>query len=481
MYTTKLVPYSFLLLLMLAACTPKTTEQTTKTNEPSVVTTPTPKPDENLSPCPKFSDAPNPDDISDKYAIYHDFMRAGEWNEAFALWQEVYAVAPAADGRRNTVYADGIQLYEYFISQDTTKKAEYIPKIFQLYDDIEHCYPSGSFAKARKAFDLYYNYPEYSTPKQTYDLFKEVIDKEGLKTQDFVVNPFTALLVDMYFDNQITMAEAQTYQQKVRDLLANGLATCKGDACERWKIIEQYVPERLAAFETERGFYDCAYYKEQYYKDFLAASTDCDTIRLVYSRLKWGNCPETDAEFAKLIEAGNQNCRVEPTAVPVAREAYACLENADYNCAIQKFEQAANEAATAEKKGDYLLLISKIYYSHLRNYPKARQYALQAASVRSGWGEPYILIGKLYASSGPLCGSGTGWNSQVVTWPAIDMWNRAKSIDPKVASEANKNIRTYTQYMPSVEDIFQRGLREGQSFTVGCWIQETTTIRAAPN
>jgi hypothetical protein len=36
--------------------------------------------------------------------------------------------------------------------------------------------------------------------------------------------------------------------------------------------------------------------------------------------------------------------------------------------------------------------------------------------------------------------------------------------------------------MPSVEDIFSRpGINKGDSFFVGCWIQETTTIRAAKN
>jgi hypothetical protein len=59
------------------------------------------------------------------------------------------------------------------------------------------------------------------------------------------------------------------------------------------------------------------------------------------------------------------------------------------------------------------------------------------------------------------------------------MWAKAKAIDPGVSGEANKLIGQYSQYMPSREDIFQRTLTEGASFYVGCWIQESTTIRAA--
>ncbi|MBK7475942.1 MAG: hypothetical protein IPI11_07975 [Haliscomenobacter sp.] len=159
--------------------------------------------------------------------------------------------------------------------------------------------------------------------------------------------------------------------------------------------------------------------------------------------------------------------------------AYNCLREADYDCAIEGFEKAADQSADAAKKGQYLLLIAKIYYTSLKNFSQARKYALRAAGAKPNWGEPFILIGRMYASSGPICGPGRGWDSQIVVWPAVDMWARAKSVDPSCAPEANKWISRYSQYMPSVEDIFQRNLKVGDRFYVGCWIQEYTTIRPA--
>ena len=111
--------------------------------------------------------------------------------------------------------------------------------------------------------------------------------------------------------------------------------------------------------------------------------------------------------------------------------------------------------------------------------PVARSYAQQASEVRPNWGAPYLLIGRMYASSGPLCGPGRGWDSQVVVWAALDMWNRAKSVDSGSAAEAQKLINQYAQYMPKREDVFQRGLKTGDSFFIGCWIQRSTTIRTA--
>ena len=41
-------------------------------------------------------------------------------------------------------------------------------------------------------------------------------------------------------------------------------------------------------------------------------------------------------------------------------------------------------------------------------------------------------------------------------------WNKAKRIDPNVATEANRLIGRYSQFMPSKEDIFQRNLKAGE-------------------
>lgn len=473
---------SLLTAAVVAGCAPKTTAPAVTSAEPAEQSAQPLQPqadDEKLSPCPKFSDAPNPDQASTDYVLYRDAMKAREWDRAFDLWKKVYEVSPAADGRRNTVYADGIRLYEQFIGQiqDSLKREAYINRIFGLYDEINQCYPEGGYIPGRKAFDLYYKYPNRASKEEVYNLFKQSIDIDGVDAQDFVVNPFASLLVERYFNGEISMEEARKYQQLLRDILAKGLKECKGRACERWEIIEQYMPSRLEAFETVKGFYDCDYYMDKYYQDFLAAPDDCDVIRTVYSRLTWGGCSEEDERFKEVIRAGNENCRVERAGPATA--AYECLRNADYNCAVEGFIEAANKTDDPEKKGQYLLIVAKIYQAHLKNFSRSREYALQAAEARPNWGEPYLHIGRLYASSGPLCGPGRGWDSQVVVWPAIDMWNKAKSVDPSVAAEANKWINQYSQYMPSKEDIFQRTLQEGQPFRVGCWIQETTRIRAA--
>ena len=470
---------SYLLVIVLSifmfACPSKTVEEAvTQTETTPIVKKEEPK---GLSPCPKFQDAPNPDEVETNYVLYRDFFRAQDIPKAFELWEKVYAVAPAADGVRNTVYADGIYFYEYFMSQtqDAAKKEEYTNRIFELYDEIADCYPQGGYSEAIKGFDLYYKYKDRATKEEIFDLFKQSMAKDGMKTNDFVINPFTALLVELHQEGKVSTEEAKEHEQMIRQLIDNGLKNCKGTGCERWQIIQGYAPARLEAFEVEKGFYDCSYYVDRYFPEFEENPEDCDAIRTVYSRLNWGGCDKENEKMKQVIAAGNKLC-VEESDLELAYEA---LRNGEYKKAIELFEKAEAEEEDTGKKAKIKLIVAKIYNAHLKNFSKSRQYARQAAKLNPNWGEPYILIGRLYASSGPLCGPGRGWDSQIVVWPALDMWSKAKRVDPSVAAEANKWIGRYRQYMPKKEDVFIRNLKVGTSFRVGCWIQETTTIRTA--
>ncbi len=467
------------LLLALLACSPKTNLPAPPPAAPQPAT---PSVDmSNLSPCPNWLSLPNQDDISNEYIIYRDALKAGNYPRAFDGWKKVYAVAPAADGKRSTVLDDGIRIYTHFFNQekDETKKKDYVQKVLDLYDQIGTCYPTGANVDAQKAFQYYYSFPGYATEDEIFALFKKALDQDGQKADYFILNPFTALLIQRFVDNKITLEETQKYAGLVRSILQEGLKNCKTPAsCEPWNIINDYVPARLEDLEGVEGFYDCAYYKNKYFKDFQAAPTDCEAINTIYGRLRWAKCPDTDEALTAVRNARDQNCRVvvevKETTLGKAIDA---LNEGNYRQAIELLKLAIDETADHNRKAELSMTISKVYYGNLRNFPESRRWALQAAEYRPQWGEPYLTIGKLYASSGPLCGPGRGYESQQVVWPAIDKWNYAKSIDPAAASEANKLINQYLQYMPTKEDLHMRSIAEGETLRIGCWINETTKIR----
>ncbi len=461
------------------ACTPKTTTtDTTSKKNPSTVSAP--KANEVLSPCPKFTDTPNPGLVEDNYVIYRDFLKTQQIDKAYKLWRGVWEVAPAADGRRNTVLTDGIYFMEYFASQttDVGKQRAYRDTIFQLYDQIAACYPDDGDMTGRKAFDYFYKYPGEKSKKEIYDMFQEVVAKDGMKAGDYILNPLASLVVDLHEANEISEAEARETANFITQRLEQGKASAKTtEERERWNIIDNYVPVRLAYFEQVQGFYGCQYFKDKYLPEVDENLDDYVRLSQIAGYLRFGGCPADDADLARVVAAAN---KVRPQEVASSSGRSGCfgmIQDGKYRDAVDCLEAQYNDTNDDERKAQLALVIAKLYYGNLRNFSSSRQWARRAADAKSGWGEPYLLIGKLYASSGPLCGSGTGFESQRVVWVAIDQWQRAKSIDPSAASEANTLINRYTQYMPDKSDIFMNGLKPGSSYTVDCWINESTTVR----
>lgn len=467
-----------LLSLLVFSCTPKVAPVVAE-----VVKEVKPKYE---GPCATFNDITpgEKDEAETAYVLYKDFIRAKDYDEAYKYWSRAMELAPKSNGRIYYQYDDGLRIYKHFHDNedDPAKKEEWAMKSMELYDQRMECFGDEEYLSGRMAFDMYYNYKDYFNEDKIFELFKKAIDGQGLETGYFVVNPFTKLLIERLFADKITQEEASKYANTLLSIIENGNDKCSENKnCDAWEIINGYAPARLEGLEGYKGFYDCDYYTERYYQEFLDNPEDCETIIGVYAKLKHGGCGEDNAVFQEVAAARLALCMKKKEVVEVGplRKAYNAYEEGQFAEAVEFFKEYIAGSDDPEKRAKYNMLVSKIYYRDLKNFASARKYALDAAKDKENWGEPYITIGKLYASSGPLCGPGTGWDSQVVTWPAIDKWQYAKKIDPDAAAEANKLIGTYKKYMPKKEDIFFRNIKVGDSFRVNCWIKESTRVRTA--
>ena len=161
---------------------------------------------------------------------------------------------------------------------------------------------------------------------------------------------------------------------------------------------------------------------------------------------------------------------------------------AAYNIGVKLFKDGKNgeaakyfEQATSASNNDrvYRAFRNLAYcYLNMGASGKCREAARRAAAVDPTAGEPYILIGMAYAASANSF-SDSKFGGKEVYWVAVDKLSRAAAIDSSVAGRANSLIAAYRQHFPSTETIFFNDYAEGQSYTVGGWIGESTTIRAA--
>ena len=105
-----------------------------------------------------------------------------------------------------------------------------------------------------------------------------------------------------------------------------------------------------------------------------------------------------------------------------------------------------------------------------------REYARLSLDNNPNQGNPYILIGLLYADSRNIYDDPVLRNT--IYWVAVDKFRKAKEVDPECANQADELIRSYSRYFPSKEDVFMHpDLGEGKQFCVGGWIGECTICR----
>lgn len=158
----------------------------------------------------------------------------------------------------------------------------------------------------------------------------------------------------------------------------------------------------------------------------------------------------------------------------------------------RKFKQAIDAYESALKlnpavKENYL----NIAWCHreLKNFESARTYAQRAAQRERGWGRPYMEIAEIYKASVEDCimnSKGGDWgkmdlNDKLVYKLAQESYQRAKSVEPGIGSEADQRSRELSTLVPTREDYFfhRDKIKDGKIDIQGScypWIKETATV-----
>lgn len=432
--------------------------------------------------CGKFTDSPDEKAGLEAHVLYRDAVKMKDFAGAFDNWKKAYEIAPAADGQRPFHFTDGRAIYKDMFEKETdeAKKKEHAENVLRLYDEQIACYgKEGEEARllGRKAFDMFYSFRiPYSKVLTT---LEGAVEKGGNDTEYITFVPYATVVEYQFTNEKMDKETARNAYVKLNEIADYNVENSE-------KYSEQYKQAKAsmnAIFDRIANYiFDCDYFVKKLRPEYEADPDNPKTIEPLIRKLKKRGCTETEpllveleGKWAKYASAENARRQAEFEANNPAMLAKKAYDAGDFSGAISKYKEAIAAESDPSKQGGYWFSIASIQFRKMKSYSTARQSALKAANLRSGWGRPYMLIGDMYGSTARNCGD--SWSQRLAILAAIDKYAYAKSIDSEVASEASSRMSKYSASKPDQEEGFMRGVKAGQKVKVGCWIGESVSIR----
>jgi tetratricopeptide (TPR) repeat protein len=432
--------------------------------------------------CPTFEAFPGGEKEGLKtHVLYRDLIQKEEYDAAFPMWEKLMESSAAGHVYH---FIDGVVMYNYFMerdAEDSAKTVEYKQMIVDLYEQRLVCMSPerGDSNVVMESFAYQLASMGYEDTDKTLAVFEKAIEMNGNKTSAYILAYYGDFATFMFGNDALPKDKTRDIYfqlEKIKD--ANIENT---DYSDNWEYVVTYFKP------YENYLFDCAYFMEDLKPLYEESPNTPEVFREVLKTLLVKGCDKND-EFMRelivkdslyIIEIQDSLDEVDRRENP-DNDAKRLLKDGLEDQAILQFEKALSMDISTQRKASSNYYLARIYHSRGggANFAKARTYYEKAAELKPDWGDPYYQIGIMYASSGPLCGKGTGWNSQRVIWPATDIWNKAIATgDEEAAAKAREKIAYYKQFLPYREEAFQRSIKEGDSYTVPCWIQRTTTVR----
>ncbi|MEZ4930826.1 MAG: tetratricopeptide repeat protein [Saprospiraceae bacterium] len=439
-----------------------------------------------FSQCETWLNKPDKDALEEAHVLYRGFMKAEDYAQAFPLWKKAYEGAPAADGQRSSHYVDGRTLYLDLFKKETdeAKKKEYYDMIIKLFDEHVECYPKEKALNlGLKVYEMFYTLR--APYAENLKACEDAVEAGGDNTSYAVFVPYASIAVFNFKNQLMDASQARDIYLKLNEIADKKIA-------ENGDLAAYYEQAKGAAngvyAEIEGDIFDCEYFKKKLEPDYRENPEDHEMLKYIYNKLTAQGCDETDAFVAEIkakyetvVAAINAEKLAGYYAENPGEHGVALFKEEKYSEALDKFQEGisqeeAKDSPDSEKLANYYFYMASVEFRQLNKYSEARNHARKAASLKGGWGRPYMLIGDMYAKSSRSCGA-DAFDAQLAILAAIDKYSYAKSIDSEVASEANQKIGSYSAHKPKQEDAFMRKVKEGDSMTVPCWIGETVTVR----
>lgn len=424
----------------------------------------------NTDVCPRYI---NGDSLqtTPTYSIYREFFKKELYSEAYPFWKKMYDIAP---GFRKQTFIDGTTMYTRFIQDteaDAVLRQNYVDTLFMIYNKQIQCHGEDEYVLGRKAIDLL-KYGKNSDIAEAGNCLEKTLKLTGDNAFPYYIQTYFKILTYQVENNAVPSEFVINKYDELSDIIDKNIAKPGNKQLQAYKDVKVVIDDLYTQnFADKNDPTDCAKLLEIYLKKYNENPNDLETIKKVYTKTK--GCADSATNIELLIKLNT----MAPNYSYAVRLGSIYFKNNQIEEAYKTYENAALAETDSTKKSDLYFILASIKGSK-NDYPASRDLAKMAIQYNPISGKSYLLIGNLYLGSGKMCGPGTGFQSQIVLWPAFDYLNKAIEVGiDEVKEEAQKLISTYTQYLPTKADIAAKKLKAGNPYTVKCWINEETTVQ----
>lgn len=408
-----------------------------------------------------------PEECLKNYSLYYEFYKHKNYQDALEPWRNLYRLCPEW---KESTFAYGVNIYRYFLEkeQDPANKAAYADTMMQIYDERIVYFPkSKGDVLGRKGVDLLRyrrnDGPEYI--KEGYETLKESVEIEENESSPVVLTTMISAGISLFMNGMLDGEDLINSYVTSTNILDSQLAKRPTSRTKKAK-------EAIDANIKDSKVMTCEAVANIYGPKFKENKNDLEFLKFVSGFLNDAGDCEMDPFYAKVNE---QLYSIEPSAEAAYSLGRLFLKKNDYQKSKEYFLEAVELQEDDETKASYLYALAGLEQQYLKNPVNAVNYASQASELDPDWGDPLILMGIAYITGNSSLGD--EFERRTAYWVAVDMFLKAKRVDPSVADRANSLIREYSEYFPTKEDLFFHSIAEGDRYTVGGWINRTTNAR----
>lgn len=401
-------------------------------------------------------------------SLYVEFYKQNNYEDAVNPWTIVYNECPRAT---KNIYLHGENMLTDAIenTDDQAKKEKLVDSLMQLYDKRIEYFDQRGFVLSKKGLDfIKYSENTIDNFKKGYDFLEESIKLRGNESSLSVLVVFLNTTSTLFKNDEVSTETILENYSETHGIAENQLENHSGSS--RY----QKAMETLDKIFEGSGAATCDNLITLYKPKFEKNNDDQDFMVKLIDILEDSKCTDRDFYMDVKIRLNE----VEPKPERAHELAQLYYENDNIEKAIQYFKQAIDLQDDNEKKAEYYMQLASLTFEDMDDMPNAREYALKAAEADPNNGKPYIFIGRMYTKSVDQCGE-DDFEKKAVLWAAVDKFQKAKKVDPDLEEEANDYIKSYKPRFPDKKTIFFENYQIGDSYEVGCWINETTTVRAS--